>query len=123
MALAPARQAGGRAARIADFWRISAVFAPICRGPGAFSPADETRAAVPGSRPPGVGSSPAADAIWAAGRGSRISASDAPAGMFEAGSTGRGAACFTGLIAHSWPVAGHKKTPASEIPAGALSAL
>jgi len=33
MALAPARQAGGRAARIADFWRISAVFAPICRGP------------------------------------------------------------------------------------------
>ena len=26
MALAPARQAGGRAARIADFWRISAVF-------------------------------------------------------------------------------------------------
>ena len=26
MALAPARQAGGRGARIADFWRISAVF-------------------------------------------------------------------------------------------------
>ena len=26
MALAPARQAGGRGARIADFWRFSAVF-------------------------------------------------------------------------------------------------
>jgi hypothetical protein len=80
--------------------------------PGRFP-----RPAKPGQRGavpvPGVGSSPAADAIWAAGRGARISASDAPAGKFGAGSTGRGSACFTGLIAQRWPVRGHKKTPAS----------
>jgi len=55
MALAPARQAGGRAARIADFWRISAVFDPIAGGPGAISPADETRADFPGAGIPGSG--------------------------------------------------------------------
>jgi len=49
MALAPARQAGGRAARIADFWRISAVFDPISGGPGQRFPADETRADFPGA--------------------------------------------------------------------------
>jgi hypothetical protein len=32
MAHAPARQAGGGGARIADFWRFSAVFDPILEG-------------------------------------------------------------------------------------------
>jgi hypothetical protein len=56
MALAPARQAGGRAARIADFWRISAVFDPICRGPLPLITGRETRLSVRGSRPAGHGS-------------------------------------------------------------------
>jgi len=53
MALAPARQAGGRAARIADFWRISAVFDPIWEGTRSRITGRETRAFVRGSRPAG----------------------------------------------------------------------
>ena len=52
MALAPARLAGGGGSRIADFWRISAVFDPISGDPKAIFPASETRATVPGSRIP-----------------------------------------------------------------------
>lgn len=63
MALAPARQAGGRAARIADFWRISAVFDPICRGPLPLITVRETWLFVRGCRLPVAGSLPAADAI------------------------------------------------------------
>jgi len=51
MALAPARQAGGRAARIADFWRISAVFDPICRGPLPIFTANDGLDAVQIPRP------------------------------------------------------------------------
>ena len=54
MALAPARQAGGGDARIADFWRISAVFDPICGGPLPIITANETRAFICGSWPAGA---------------------------------------------------------------------
>ena len=82
MALAPARQAGGGGARIADFWRISAVFDPICRGPLLIITANETRAFICGSWPAGArivarcwrdlpaGSWPAG--AWIAGRGARF---------------------------------------------------
>ena len=68
MAHAPARQAGGRAARIADFWRISAVFW-LHTGIRIFWGADHgSRISVHGSRftvhgQPVTGSLPAADAI------------------------------------------------------------
>ena len=83
MALAPVGRCVGGGSRIADFWRISAVFDPISGDPRAFSPASDARAAGRGSRIPGLASR-------AAGRGSRITASDAPAGTFGAGITGRG---------------------------------
>jgi hypothetical protein len=90
------------------------------------------RADIPGQRNPGNGSRiPATRRRIVArcrgdlGSGARLSdpGQRGAAGKFGAGSTGRGSACFTGLIAHSWPVTGHKKTPASRIPAGALWAL
>jgi hypothetical protein len=43
--------------------------------------------------------------------------------MFRAWGAGHGPPCLTGLMAQRGPVSGHKKTPANEIPAGALSAL
>ena len=55
MALAPVGRRVGGGARIADFWRISAVFDPIAGGPGAISPADETRADFPGAGIPASG--------------------------------------------------------------------
>ena len=118
MALAPARQAGGRAARIADFWRISAVFW-LHTGIRIFWGADHgSRISVHGSRPAGhrivarcrrdltagcrlpvVGSRPASH-----GRCLR-------AGMFGTKSAGRGSAALTLLMAQCWPVAGIKKPP------------
>jgi hypothetical protein len=92
MAHAPARHGVGGGAKIADFWRISAVFDPIWRGPVPIITASETRAFVRGSRPAGhrivarsgrdfrAGSRPAGHRIAVAG--CRITASGSRAGMF-----------------------------------------
>lgn len=54
MALAPVGRRVGGGSRIADFWRISAVFDPIAGDPKAISPASETRASVPGAGIPAL---------------------------------------------------------------------
>ena len=51
MAHAPAGQRVGDGAKIADFWRFSAVFDPICRGPLPILPADDGLDAVQIPRP------------------------------------------------------------------------
>ena len=53
MAHAPARHGVGVGARFLDFWRFSAVFDPICRGPLPLITGRETRAFVRGSWPAG----------------------------------------------------------------------
>ena len=63
MAHAPARQAGGGGARIADFWRISAVFDPILEGTRRFFTGSASGAITGNSGQPVGGSLPAADAI------------------------------------------------------------
>jgi len=100
MALAPVGRRVGGGSRIADFWRISAVFDPICRGPGAISPASETRADFPGA---GI----AARGPRAGHHGRRSPVRGPRAGRFGPWSPGRGRASFTDLIAHSWPASGH----------------
>jgi len=132
MAHAPARHGAGGGAKIAEKWRISADFDPICRGPVPIITASETRAFVRGSRPAGcwivarcrrdlpARSRPAGYRIAVAG--CRITANGSRAGMFGAWGAGHGAACFTDLIRQRWPVSGHKKSPAGNVPAGRLSA-
>lgn len=100
MALAPVGRRVGGGARIAIFWRISAVFDPICRGPGAIFPANETRADFPGA---GI----AARGPRAGHHGRRSPVRGPRSGRFGPWSPGRGRASFTGLIAHSWPASGH----------------
>ena len=99
MALAPARQAGGRAARIADFWRFSAVFWLHTGIRIPWGADRKTRAFVRGSRPAGGGSLPAAGAICPPVVGSRgadhgqpVTARGWRAGMFGEWIAGRGAA-------------------------------
>jgi hypothetical protein len=71
MALAPARQAGGRGARIADFWRISAVFWLHTGIRIPWGAVHGSRLSVHGSWPAGGGSLPAAGAICPPVAGSR----------------------------------------------------
>ena len=78
MALAPARQAGGRAARIADFWRFSAVFWLHTGIRIPWGADRKTRAFVRGSRPAGGGSLPAADAICPPDHGQPVDGSRLP---------------------------------------------
>ena len=52
MALASASQRVGGGSRIADFWRISAVFDPIRGGPEPRAADRKTRAFVPAARLP-----------------------------------------------------------------------
>jgi len=122
MALAPARQAGGRAARIADFWRISAVFDPICRGPLPLITVRGTRLLVRGSRPAGHDRPPAADGICAADHGQPVTVHGSRAGRFGTTGAGHGAASLTLLIGQRWPVTGIKKPPLVMHQRGRLSA-
>jgi len=111
MALAPARQAGGRAARIADFWRISAVFAPIWEGTRSRITVRGSRPAGHGARPAGHDRPPAADGICAADHGQPVTVHGSRAGRFGTTGAGHGAASLTLLIGQRWPVTGSKKPP------------
>ena len=134
MALACAARARGRGARIADFWRFSAVFW-LHTGIRIPWRADrKTRAFVRGSWPAGHRITarcrrdlPAGCRIEGRGsriaaRGSRITAGDLLAGMFGTKSAGRGSAALTLLMAQCWPVAGIRKPAGMLPPAGVLLA-
>ena len=116
MALAPVGRRVGGASRIAEFWRNSAEFDPIAGGPGPRSPVLASRAA---GRPAGI----AASDCRAGHHGQRSPVRGPRAGMFGPWSPGQGRAGFTDLIGQRGPVTGQKKTPAGNLPAGALSAL